>query len=56
MSDFTVVNSEKLAELKRLNVEKNQLTSMESTFGILPYQAQRLDEIKREINNLIETI
>lgn len=50
------VDGEKLAELKRLNVEKNQLETMKTTFGILPYQQHRLDEIIREINQLIEIL
>lgn len=56
MSDFTVIDSKKLAKLKKLNLKKIQLDEIEKSFGMDKEQTYRFYKVTKKITKLIQTL
>lgn len=56
MNDFTVINSEKLAKLKKLNLEKINLDKLESSFGLKKEEQIRYYKVQKKITKLINKL
>jgi ribonuclease HII len=56
MNDFTVIDSKKLAKLKKLNLEKINLDKLESSFGLKNEEEIRYYKIQNKITKLINKL